>query len=511
MPIMNLSNVNRAVRALMNASRLPAYDSPPFDWDWQQRRDSYARWDSMYDNSAYRSQADGGLREQILEEIGETDHTKPLNGYFEPIAPIVDVYQQCLRGKLGQEIKIQAEEDGGDISILKRPIKQIWKWSNLNEKKDVISYLAACHGTVGLRIEARAEAEPGATLDTTRQRVRINVHEAGHIVDFDEDAQGNIQSVLLEYQVMTGGLGEARSDTVVIRELLSKTRMVKYRDDKKVEDIPNELGVCPFVLLRHRDNRREYGIPAHWGTELPVHLINYLLTRFGLSVDRHVFAKWFASASGPPPTAYDLGDTTVAYTQTQPGDSKPTLEAVVAKLDYMGMWQVVQGLIAHVRHRQPELTLAYLESLSGQSGETIAKLLIPCEERIYAARNRYENAIIKALQIGLSWGILMGLWDLGTGMGSKRAADAAYQSGAEDFRFNERPALPPTAYDRQKRAEADTKELEITARALRDLDGVLPHSEKLRVLSKVLGYDESKIESMLKEIREQDIVPPLDQ
>lgn len=493
----NLSYLQQRLRELRNAAHIPAQEEP-FVWDWQARRDSYRRWDSMYENSAYLSARDGGLRETILEEIGELDESKPINGYFEPVAPIVDSYRQCLRGQLDRQLKIEVADTVTNADSLISAIRRIWRWSNFDEQKDVMAFYAANHGTVGLRVEAIGEGSAA--------RIRMIPVPAGEIVDFDEDAQGNIRSVLLEYTVLRGALGGQR-DEVTFREEIGKDRMVRYSDGKKVDSIENPIGVCPFVILRHRDVGREFGIPAHFGTEKQVHLINYLLTRFGLSVDRHVFANWFLTASGPPPTEMKIGDSHIAYTQTQPGDTKPTMEAVVANLDYAGMWPIVMGLIAHVRHRQPELTLSYLESLSGQSGETIAKLLLPFEDRVYAARARYERAVVNATRIGVSLGIRMGLWDVGSGVSSVNAANTAYQSGREDFAFNERPALPPTAYDRQKRAEADTKQLEITARAVKDLDGVVSQREKLRML----GYSDEDTARILAESRESDVLPQVAQ
>jgi hypothetical protein len=85
--------------------------------------------------------------------------------------------------------------------------------------------------------------------------------------------------------------------------------------------------------------------------------------------------------------------------------------------------------------------------LSHQSGGTVAQLRLPAEQRILGARTNIEADFIKAQQIALSLGILHGLWDLGTGMGTRAAADRAYEQGLEDHRFNKRSALPLTVDD----------------------------------------------------------------
>ena len=54
------------------------------------------------------------------------------------------------------------------------------------------------------------------------------------------------------------------------------------------------------------------------------------------------------------------------------------------------------------------------------------------------ARTNYEDALVRAQSIAVSWGILMGLWDVGTGTGAE-SAQCAYDEGYEAHRFNDRP------------------------------------------------------------------------
>lgn len=499
----NLTIAQRIFRSVSNAHR--AGDDRPFAWDWQERQDSYKRWGTLYDNSIYDDQADGGLREAILTDtIKEPDNTLPLHGYFNPIGPIVDTYQQVLRGQYGRDIKIAAvsgmQEHAAPLNpLLETPVGNIWKWSNLNDQKDVLQYLTANLGTCGLRVETRTTDDSGNLIDPLKRRVRIVPVHPSEIVDFDEDGEGNVIGVTLEYTVLEGQRAENRTE-VTYREELDKDSFRKVRGNKELASGPNDMGICPFVLLRHRDNGREFGIPAHAGTENIIHQINWLLSRIGISVDRHVFAKWFAVAGGSRPESFDLGDTTVAYVQANAGDTTPKLEAIVAKLDFIGINNVLMGLIAHIRHRQPELTLSYLEALSGQSGETIAKLLIPCEQRILQARTRYEHAIVRAIQIGLSWGIMLEMWDLGSGMGTAKAAEMAYETGLENFAFNERSALPETVYDKAKRAEADNKSKELSIANAKNAAGITSNSDQLRMM----GKTDAEISKIRAEMSQQD-------
>jgi hypothetical protein len=46
------------------------------------------------------------------------------------------------------------------------------------------------------------------------------------------------------------------------------------------------------------------------------------------------------------------------------------------------------------------------------------------------------------------------VWDLGNGKGTRAKADEAYNSGLEDHRFKERPAMPLTTDDKLTVAKA---------------------------------------------------------
>lgn len=484
----------------------PTGQSEIFDWSWDQRRDAYSEWEAMYANSVYDDQADGGFRQIILSDVLKVDDTdRPLHGFYSPFSCIVDAYQNVFRGQFGREIRVSstvgsAAEGQEERKVNQRildPLWSMWRWSNLNDQKESLQLWCSNLGMVGLRIEAPVNDSQGRPIPPNLRRIRIRPVHPKEIVDFNEDADGNATDVLLEYRVLGGGLGEDRdNDDTVIRETLTKDRFIREVDDGDPTSTPNELGVCPFVPLRHKDIGAQFGIPAHYGSAVILHNLNWLLTRISISVDRHVFAKWFAAASGSAPVNFPLGDTDVAYVQMGAGDTAPKLEAIVAKLDFLGLERVMTFLIAHLRQRQPELVLSALEAMSGQSGETIAKLLVPVEEKIMISRSHYEHALVRAAQIGLSWGVLNSVWDIGTGMGTREAADAAYQQGLEDFQFNQRSALPETVFDKINRAKADVAPQAERLQVARLADGIFPTREKLRVA----GVLESRIASMMKEL-----------
>ena len=82
---------------------------------------------------------------------------------------------------------------------------------------------------------------------------------------------------------MRGPLGERRFD-VDVEELLTKTEFTQTVGGEKTINTENGLGVCPYVILRHRDDGHEFGTWAYKGSEDIIHNINWLISNQGRAV-----------------------------------------------------------------------------------------------------------------------------------------------------------------------------------------------------------------------------------
>ena len=311
--------------------------------------------------------------------------------------------------------------------------------SNLDTEKQVMQERAAKLGNVGIRVHAKRGPTPEDS------RVFLTFDHPAKILDYDDDTQGNITSILLEYTRIEGPLGEDREEHVY-REWLTKESFRVERDGEAFgEVVPNLLGVCPYVLLFHRTGGGEWGRPAHHGAETVVHEINALIARHKRLMHRHSYPKWFATGSGPEPDTISFGEEKVLYARQGGDDVTPRLVPMVTELQHTEIRQFWLELIKLLGERQPELMLYQLRALSGMSGETIAQLLKPTETVIELAKRHYEHVLVRAVQIALSWGVLLRKWDLGTGMGSPANAERAFRTGRENFAFDPRPSLPQSA------------------------------------------------------------------
>lgn len=438
---------------LQAVGRLFRRDLPVTGTVLQDRLSSYFLYDGYYHNTVFNTIGNGGQRDFINQSLGNAA-AADVGGLYNPVARCVDLYQHVFGGDFGGSITAKTDNDA-----LLDPLSRIWRWSNINVNKQVLQQLAPTHGNAGIRIVARNAA------DLADRRVYLKFEHPSVIRDVEQDDRGNLTSVLLQYD-RTEGLDDAQKVTT-IRELQTKDRFTFWTVTagsvlEPMASYQNDLGVVPYVLLAHAPSGDIWGRNAFYRAMDPINRLNTLVTHIQVQIHRHVRAKLAVAAAGDAPTSFDLDDLSIAYFNTRNSPTPPSFQWLVAPLNLADAIDQSQKLLEQIEDELPELKATAGKFLANQSGETVAQLRKPAEDRLSLARTNYEDALLRAQQIALSLGILYDLWDLGTGTGTKDAADRAYRAGNEDHVFNDRELLPLTALERvtlqvQKQAVGVTK------------------------------------------------------
>lgn len=419
-------------------------------WAWDARRLQYAAWDAYVANAIYDSTTNGGQRDNINRDLGNAA-AADLSGLFNPIAAVVDLYLHTLSGEFGNQIRIETKNPR-----LVEPINRIWQWSNINIEKQRLCRLPATHGCCGIRIVARDDDDP------LKRRVYLKPEHPSVIRDIELDDRGNVEAVQLEYTITTG-LAE-KQEVILIREEMTKERFTSWRIENGTaypfdlftmttngewSDYENPYGIVPYVLLRHEHDGSIWGRNAFYRARPPLDRLNALLSHIDVQIHKHVNGVLFVAAAGAPPSEIDLSGLKVAYVDTSRSQTAPPpfMEWMVADLDLAGALAQAQEQRSIIEDMLPELKAVHGRFISGQSGETITELRKPAEDRIALARTNYEDALVRSQEIALTCGIVMGLWDIGTGTGTIDAAERAYRGGFEDHTFNKRPLLSADVSD----------------------------------------------------------------
>lgn len=454
----------------------------------------------------------GGIREYINDSMGAL-RSADLDGHFNPVKRAVNCYRNVYLGSLGTEILVEPEYDGEVISeTLQEAIHQVWRASKFDQAKQEYTDFSAGMGRAGLRIVAE-DAEPDEFGVMKPPVVRIEVDDPRRIRSIKLDRQDNVEWVDLEYLVNEAGPsvngvsdGTSPSDMHTIREVLTDREFVKYRDGALVSRTPNELGFCPYVLNRHEPitGPGSGSLPCFYAALSALNRINGVISNLNRHIQNSARTRWLIGAAGDPPTGgVDLGgDMTAIYVKTSMESPTPFMQAIVPKIAIADAVALVQIQIDEIRDRLPELKATDGKFLSNQSGATVAELREAAASLIITARTRYDDSLIRAIKMALSWGVYLKMWNLGSGMGTPEAADRSFRSGEEDFKFNVRPALPITeiAKTGQQLQEAQRwQALSAAATALAPIMGM----ELVR--TKVLGLSEAEDEQAKKDSTQEDV------
>ncbi len=431
------------------------------------RRAVYAHNWNYYLNQVYNRTIFGGSLDYINEQLGEAA-AKDISGLINPIEQVIELYaQNTFAGNFGDEITIDKQVGdtlSGLVAVnpqLNEPLSKIFKWSNINAEKDRFARYAALFGNCGIRTVARVgKSYPNDPL--TDRRVFLQFEHPALIEDLNEDARGNIDQILTIHRILEGDIdirGENQERQYhIYKMLMTRENFTTLRDDQPYNNIANErseifsnypnlLGFVPYVLAYFRKHEQTYGAWCFIGTEQIIDRCNALSTHLLRQIWRHVNVTWMVTTSGAPPREYNFGGQRVLHIirRLSENAADTNIEPLIANLSLADTITALKFFVNEVLpDRLPELKAIQGTFLANQSGETVAQLRKPAEDKLLVFRANIEHALIRSLQMALSYGIVQGLWEVGTGIGTREAADNAFQNGALDFRFNKRPALTLT-------------------------------------------------------------------
>jgi hypothetical protein len=455
-----------------------SYEELPLLSNPETRRIMYKLWQAYRDSTIYMSAEDGGYRKLINTWLGSA-RVGNLASIFNPVDRAVRAYDYVFDGNFGDEIYLDSKIDKSTAVNKKliEPVSNIWKWSHINNWKTQMLMRTATLGTCGLRLSYI----PASRVED--RRIYMTIEHPSLVREVETDERGNITQIILEYTRVEGDFYSSENPRQAHHyiEYMSDKEFWFVRDGKwwnfkhnngrggevktkELATVINALGVVPYVLIPLNNFGSPFGVPCFYGNERKIDHLNALAAHINQQIRRHVTATWLLEAGGPAPEKIPLGDMTIWYVQKELGmNSAASITPLVANLNLNDAISQQDKLLEEISNALPELKATDGAFLSHQSGGTVAQLRLPAEQRILAARTSIESALIKAQKIALSLGVLYSMWDLGTGMGTRKSSDEAYNQGLEDHRFVKRPALPLSVDDQLTLAKADQAKASATS------------------------------------------------
>lgn len=473
-----------------------------------ERRSLYEYLWNCYANTCYDRIHFKGSLDYVNETLGDAA-AGDLAGIFNPVERIVETHvNNVFNGSFGDEIQVAptisslVTKRNVNQAILD-PLEKIIEWSNLNIEKQSLVRWGGIFGSVGIRIVARVGNDyPNDRIED--RRVYLQIEHAGSVLEQMQDTRGNVSQVVTEHTRRDGTLDPMNLsrgvDTFRVRTLMTKQEFATFRrregaygwaggedfvpydeiNDKvngKFARYKNALGVCPFVIAHHRKIGGLWGAWAFFGQMRKIDILNALVAHINRQIFRHVNATYLISGKGRPPKELDFTGGSFLYHRKRADDTtKLDMQPLVTNLSLSDAISQAKFILGELRDSMPELKATDGDYLSNQSGETVANLRLPAEQMILSSRALYEDALIRAMQIALSYGVMLGIWHRPFKvMPTREGAEQLFRNGDFDFRFNNRAALPITERERLERAalEADLSDAEnerrINGQALKEL------------------------------------------
>lgn len=434
------------------------------------RRNVYQLLEGYYHNTIYNREIWRGSLDYVNRELGEAA-ARDLAGLFNPIERGTELYaQNVFAGAFGDEI-VLADTVGpkNKPRALNKdiidPLEQIWEWSNFNSgEKERYTRIGSMLGTVGIRVVAKV----GPTFpndDPLERIVYIQFEHPSIIEDYVKNQQQEVTQVLTIHHELEGDINVQDTQTNravnIYKTLMTETKFQTLKNDmpynEVIDDIdnefittPNTLGKVPYVLSFHRKLEGAWGAWWFIGSENPIDRLNSLVAHINRQIIRHVKVKWLVASKGNPPREFNFSDTSVLFVKLLPEQTgnDTFIKPLVADLSLGDAINEAKFMLGELRDRMPELKAIDGNFLSNTTGQTVAQLRIPAIDRLKVARANYESNLIKAQKLALAYGILLGIWDLGTGKGNMEAVTRAIKEKKLDHKFNKREYLTVTESER---------------------------------------------------------------
>lgn len=415
-------SLRRFMRATLGAFREEMVTSNLEDdtsWNaFDNRRTRYATLWAAYENTLYRN----------IHSFSQTyRYTYQLylstRSLINPAFTIGEFYKEKIWGGV---LDMQAGEFGAipittNTARLRPYLAEMFKWSNWQFKKDLTVLKGTILGDVGLRI-----------VDNVRKkRVYLEIIDPSIIRDVETDEFGNVKSYSLQYErvhpdnedMVAIYLEEVtRNGDNIITNTYLNGELYAYpentdRTGTAQASWSEPYGFVPLVFIKHIDTGDVYGWSELHVARSRINELDDLTSMLSDQIRKTVNVKWLiAGVDNQSPV---IGRTSPTAESPEPwreetnlittSNENASITALVAELDLDGTLQHIDKIMESLERDYPELMLHRLRTEGNAiSGRALRIARQPAEAKVYQRRAVYDDALVRALQMGLSIGGLRG-------------------------------------------------------------------------------------------------------
>lgn len=337
-----------------------------------------------------------------------------------------------------------------DNDSIREPLGQIWRWSNWQLLKDLVTLWGTVFGDVVLVVAD----------DLEKEKVCIRAIHPGTVKTIDKDAYGNVKAYEInedrqdpasktEKIVTYRETAERDGENVIYRTY--KDKMPYVWPGQTVSEWVQPYGFIPMVHIQHND----VGIGWGWSEIHPlrsrIQEVDDLASKLSDQIRKEIDPFWLFSGVTPPTTTPEARKPTLTGTSLL---NRPMLgrEAVnvlyapenakayplVGDLNIVDAAGYISGILDDIKQNCPELMNLW-ETGNDASGRAIRITRQPVETKVKQRRANYDDALVRIQQMALSIGGLRGYFPFSLD---------SYEAGKLDHSIGDRPIFPPDPLDK---------------------------------------------------------------
>lgn len=276
---------------------------------------------------------------------------------------------------------------------------QILEWSNFGDGKDVYVRNGATLGDSFLK------AVTVKNDDGSPNKVYIEVLDPHKVKDFTLDERGNVIRVVIEYCKT-----DAAGKDWLYREEIDKNEWRFYKDDELYDSYPNDYG---FVPVTHTPHKHVVG-----GKKSGVTSFHNTLNKLDELNDGASVAKDGQRKANNPMLVVTGGRLGNANTELRErdellvfeGGDSVSIETITPQTDTAGAIAIMEREDNEIQSDNPALSLQNMRKQGGElSGIAIENYYSDASDSLEAIQARYDERLIRILQMALTMAGVMGL------------------------------------------------------------------------------------------------------
>lgn len=390
-----------------------------------------------------------------------------------------------------------------DNEAIREPLGMVWKWSNWQRRKDLVTLQGAAMGDSFIRI-----------VDNQRlERVYFEVIHPKIVKDIEKDDFGNVKAYELEEErpdpenpsrkvTYTELAGRDDKNNVVFRTLLNG-KPYPWNEDKDGNPLPEwtvNYGFIPFLHNPHIDVGGKYGWAEMHAGRSKFQDLDDVGSQLADYVRKQSQGKWMISGGTRPEKSGEKQGAS-SRDRLMPGREEQSITWQPSKdakawslINNMSIGEVVELITAmqdDIARDYPELMLDDSEENTAESGVARRIRQQPAGTKIQTRRSGYDDMMVKADQMALSIGGMNGY------PGFKDINNKSFEQGVLDHNIGKRDVFMNDEFE-------DLQESKLFWEVIKAIrDNEVPLETALRSQ----GWDDTQIADFRTQLRrEQSLV-----